>query len=71
MINNELEKYTAKQALDIASVIAMQVKLGNKSYSEGKREAEPFLEIANKKIAEIAKKYGKRPYTVPWAKLCR
>ena len=57
---------TSKEALGYVEAIKMQVKMGNKSYEQGKLEATPYIEIINTKAKEIAKKYNKRPQLYSW-----
>lgn len=61
----------SKEALAVARSIAMQVKLGNLSYEDGKSKARPYIKIAEKGIKEIAEKYGKKPHRISWAGLIR
>lgn len=49
-------------------VLTTKVRLGYLTYDE---VAEPFMEVANAKIAEIAKKYNKKPYRVSWSGILR
>lgn len=67
----EITNMSAKEAMGVARSIAMQVKLGHLSYDDGREQAAPYLKVANDKIAEIAKKHGKRPYKVSWTGLVR
>lgn len=66
-----MTKYTSKEALNIVMTIAMQCKLGNKTYEQGKIEAQPFFDIINEHIKVVAKKYGKKPYKMKWEGMTR
>jgi len=53
---------TSQEALAIARAIILQAKMGVISYDEAKAKCEPYFKIANKRIAEIAKKHNKKPF---------
>lgn len=59
------------EAMATAKGIAMQCKMGNLSYDEGRRRAQPYLDIVNNKIVEVSKRYGKAPYKISWLGLTR
>ncbi len=56
----------SNKAYATIQMLAQQVKLGLMTYDEGKKRSEPYIEICNAKIAEIAKKHGKKPYRITW-----
>ncbi len=45
--------------------------MGCISYEEAKIQCEPLLEEMNKKIVEISKKHGKKPYKMTFTGLFR
>ena len=53
------------------ALIVMRVNTGDLSYEDGKALAKPYLDIMNKKGAEIALKHGKRFKPFTWSYMLR
>lgn len=64
-------KAQALKNRDIILDIRNRLYWGVITYDEAKAEAEPIIEKMNERIAEIAKKHGKRPYKLSFAALMR
>lgn len=62
---------SSQEALDRARGIILTMKLGGISYAEAKEKAQPYLDICNARIKEIAKKYKKPAYEIKFTKLAR
>ena len=57
---------TAMEATQELTHVVLRVNTGGLTYDEGRSLASPLLAIINKKQAEIAKKYGRRPVPISY-----
>ena len=55
---------TAPEAIATARAIVLQFRMGVISYEIAEEKCKPYLNIANRRSAEIAKKYNKRPLII-------
>ena len=62
---------TAMEAQQELSHIILRVTTGGLEYDEAKAMALPFLDIINKRGAEIAKKHKRRYRPMSWGYACR
>jgi hypothetical protein len=62
---------TPKEAYNILENIVVVVKQGGLTYEQGKKEAQPYINIINEKAVEIAKKYNARPKKISWLGMTR
>jgi hypothetical protein len=61
----------AKDALKQAKAVITAYKLGVINYETAQSNCKPLIEIANKRVKEIAKKHGVRPRFISFTSLTR
>lgn len=62
---------TPNEAIGQAKAIVIAMKIGTITYNEAKAKCKPLFDIANKRIAEIAKKNNKPAYKISFASFAR